>query len=133
MDQCELGKPESYFRLRMRSIAEWRRLETQIPGLHVNWCGGLIWDLPPAELDAYAAERAAWGYPIRRVGRDEILRLEPRLKAVPDHAYHVASEGMLEPLAATLALLADAESHGAQMIHGAGSNGFTRTVGASPA
>ena len=82
----------------------------------VNWCGGLTWDLPPAELDAYADERAAWGHPIQRVSRDEILALEPNLKDVPDHAYHVAGEGMLEPLAATQALLAAAQRQGADVL-----------------
>ena len=60
------GNPEPYFRLRMRSIAEWRRLAAEVPDLGVNWCGGLIYDLPEAELDAYAVQRAAWGHPIRR-------------------------------------------------------------------
>ncbi len=110
------GNPEPYFRLRMRSIAEWRQIESEVPGLAVNWCGGLIWDTPPADLDAYAAERAAWGHPIRRVNRDEILALEPTLREVPDHAYHVAGEGMLEPLAATQALLAAAQRLGAGIL-----------------
>ncbi|MFN4142634.1 NAD(P)/FAD-dependent oxidoreductase [Aestuariivirga sp.] len=110
------GNPEPYFRLRMASIARWRALQEEIPGLAIQWCGGLIWDLPPAELDAYAAERAAWGHPIRRVTRAEILALEPNLREVPEHAYHVAGEGMLEPLAATLALLEAAKAQGAEVL-----------------
>lgn len=112
------GNPEPYFRLRMRSIAEWRRLEKEVPGLHVNWCGGLIWDLPEAELDAYAQERADWGCPIRRVTRDEILGIEPNLTSVPDHAYHVAGEAMVEPLATAQALLAAARELGAEILSG---------------
>lgn len=111
------GNPEAYFRLRMRSIEEWKRLDAEVPGLRVNWCGGLIWDLEPEALDAYAKEREAWGHPIRRVSRDEILRIEPNLKSVPDHAYHVAGEGMIEPVAAALALLADARAHGAEVLN----------------
>lgn len=110
------GNPEPYFRLRMRAIAEWRRLVEQVPALSVNWCGGLIWDLPEAELAAYAAERAAWGHPIRRVSRQDILGLEPNLKDVPDHAWHVAGEGMLEPLAAAQALLQAAKALGAEVL-----------------
>jgi glycine/D-amino acid oxidase-like deaminating enzyme len=71
------GNPEPYFRLRMRSIDEWHRLEKDVPALRPNWCGGLIWDLPAAELDAYAEQRKAWGHPIRRVSREEILGMEP--------------------------------------------------------
>ncbi|WP_395688805.1 NAD(P)/FAD-dependent oxidoreductase [Aestuariivirga sp.] len=112
------GNPEPYFQLRMRSIAEWRRLAGEVPGLHVDWCGGLIWDLPPAELDAYAAERAAWGHPIRRVSRSEIGDIEPNLTQLPDHAYHVAGEGMLEPLATAQALLAAAQARGAEVMAG---------------
>ncbi len=110
------GNPEPYFRLRLRSIAEWHRLAGAIPALAVNWCGGLIWDLPETELDAYAAERAAWGHPIRRVSRTEILAIEPNLTAVPDHGYHVPGEGMVEPLAATETLLAAARALGAQIL-----------------
>jgi glycine/D-amino acid oxidase-like deaminating enzyme len=110
------GNPEPYFRLRMRSIAEWRRLAEEVPGLAVNWCGGLIWDVPAAELDAYAEERAAWGYPIRAVSRAEILAIEPNLITVPEHAYHVTGEGMVEPLAAAQALLEAARAKGAEIL-----------------
>jgi glycine/D-amino acid oxidase-like deaminating enzyme len=110
------GNPEPYFRLRMRSIAEWHRISAVVQGLSLNWCGGLIWDLPPDGLDTYAGERAAWGHPIRPVNRSEILRIEPNLTTVPDHALHVAGEGMVEPVAATLALLAAAEGLGAALL-----------------
>ncbi|MCA3572661.1 MAG: FAD-binding oxidoreductase, partial [Aestuariivirga sp.] len=110
------GNPEPYFRLRMRSMAEWRRLQGDVPDVGLDWCGGLIWDLPEPELAAYAADRAAWGHPIRRVNRAEILALEPHLKAVPDHAWHVAEEGKVEPLEAASALLAAAVALGAEVM-----------------
>ena len=111
------GNPESYFRLRERSMLEWRTMDREVPGLAVKWCGGLIWDLEPAALEAYAKEHASWGYGIRRVSRDEILRIEPNVKQVPDFAYHVAEEGMIEPLAAARAMLAGAVSLGARVHH----------------
>ena len=40
------GHPEDYVRLRMRSMEEWHRFAAEVPGLDVNWCGGLVWDLP---------------------------------------------------------------------------------------
>ncbi len=110
------GNPEPYFRLRMRSIEQWHVLEREVPGLNPRWCGGLIWDLPVPELDAYAAEREAWGHPIRRVTRAEILTIEPNLKDVPDHAYHVAGEGMVEPVAAAKALIEAAKEQGADVL-----------------
>ena len=110
------GNPEPYFRLRMRSVAAWRQLQGEVPDVGLDWCGGLIWDLPEPELAAYAEERAAWGHPIRRVSREEILALEPHLKYVPDYAWHVAEEGKVEPLAAATALLAAAKSRGAEVL-----------------
>jgi glycine/D-amino acid oxidase-like deaminating enzyme len=112
------GNPEPYFRLRIAAIADWHRLETEVASLRPDWCGGLIWDLPAADLDAYAEERRAWGYPIRRVSRADILAREPNLKNVPEHAYHVAEEGMVEPLAAALALLDAARALGAEILTG---------------
>ncbi|HLA01763.1 MAG TPA: FAD-binding oxidoreductase, partial [Aestuariivirga sp.] len=61
------GNPEVYFRLRARSMLEWQRIDRDVPGLDVSWCGGLIWDLPPDQLEAFAVEHISWGYGIRRV------------------------------------------------------------------
>ena len=110
------GNPEIYFRLRLRSMAEWRRLEAEIPDLRVAWLGGLLWDIPPDELETYAKEHSAWGYGIRRVDRAEAARIEPQLRHPPDFALHVAEEGSVEPLAAAQALLAAAQARGAKLI-----------------
>ena len=110
------GNPEPYFRLRMRSMAEWQRLAGEVPGLGLDWCGGLTWEATEAELEAFAAERAAWGHPIRRVSRAEILAIEPNLRNVPEHGYHVADEGKVEPLAAARALLGAARERGATLL-----------------
>jgi len=110
------GNPEPYFRLRHRSMTEWRRIDREIPGLFVNWCGGLIFDLPPDELEAFAATQSSWGYGIKRLGRSEILAIEPNLREVPDLAMHVAEEGMTEPLPAARAMLAGATALGARIV-----------------
>lgn len=110
------GNPVPYFRLRERSMLEWRRLDRDVPGLAVNWCGGLIFDLPPAELEAFAREHSSWGYGIRRVEADEIAALEPNLLSVPDFAYHVAEEGSVEPLATARAMLDGAKALGARVL-----------------
>ncbi|MER8592041.1 FAD-binding oxidoreductase [Mesorhizobium sp. M1182] len=112
------GNPEVYFRLRIRSMAEWTRLANEVPGIPLQWCGGLCWDLPRAELEAYAAEHAAWGYGIERVDRAGAARIEPNLTELPDFALYVAEEGVAEPVAATQALLADAERRGARIVAG---------------
>lgn len=109
------GNPEPYFRLRIRAMAEWRRLADEVPAIRVHWVGGLLWDLPPAELEAYAVEHKAWGYGIDRVDAATIARLEPAVAAPPDFALHVAAEGALDPLATAQALLAAAARRGADL------------------
>ncbi len=110
------GNPEPYFRLRTRAMAEWSRLAQDLPGLPLRWCGGLCWDLHGADLETYAAEHSAWGYGIERVDRASAARIEPNLAELPDFALHVAEEGVTEPVAATKALLADAERRGVRII-----------------
>ncbi|AZO59978.1 MAG: FAD-dependent oxidoreductase [Mesorhizobium sp.] len=112
------GNPETYFRLRIRAMNEWKRLANDLPGLPLAWCGGLCWDLPADKLKAYAAEHASWGYGIERVGREQAARIEPNLTELPDFALHVAEEGVAEPVATATALLADAERRGARLITG---------------
>jgi glycine/D-amino acid oxidase-like deaminating enzyme len=110
------GNPEVYFRLRERAMLEWRRIDKDVPGLQVDWCGGLLWDLPAEKLEEYAREHSAWGYGVRRVGRADVLRIEPNIKQPPDFALHVASEGKVEPLAAALAFLGGAEAMGTTVL-----------------
>ncbi|MBI2254779.1 MAG: FAD-binding oxidoreductase [Proteobacteria bacterium] len=109
------GNPEPYFRLRLRAMAEWKRLSREVPAIRLHWVGGLLYDMAPDELDAYADQHGSWGYGIRRVDATEIGRLEPALTAAPAMALHVAEEGALEPLAAAQGLLAAAIGLGAAL------------------
>lgn len=113
------GNPEIYFRLRIRAMAEWKRLAKDVPGLPLAWCGGLCFDLPPDRLEAYAAEHSSWGYGIERVDAKRAGEIEPNLVAPPDFAVYVAEEGVAEPVTTAKALLADAERLGARVIGGA--------------
>ncbi|TPI71342.1 FAD-binding oxidoreductase [Mesorhizobium sp. B3-1-3] len=112
------GNPEPYFRLRIRAMAEWKRLANDLSGLPLAWCGGLCWDLRADELETYAAEHSSWGYGIARVGREQAARIEPNLAELPAFALYVAEEGVAEPVATTKALLADAERRGARIVTG---------------
>ncbi|MER9595543.1 FAD-binding oxidoreductase [Mesorhizobium sp. M0244] len=112
------GNPEPYFRLRIRSMAEWRRLANEVPGIPLQWCGGLRWDLQRAELETYAAEHSSWGYGIERVDHAGAARIEPNVTELPDFALYVAEEGVAEPVAATQALLTEAERRGARLLMG---------------
>lgn len=110
------GNPEPYFHLRRRAMREWTRLAGEVASIELAWTGGLIWDMPAAELNAFEALHAGWGYDIRRVGLAEAHAIEPNLLQPPETALHVAEEGMVEPVGATLALLAAAERLGARRL-----------------
>ncbi len=112
------GNPETYFRLRSRSMREWSRLAAELPSVGLSWCGGLCWDMPRADLEAYAAQHAGWGYGIRLVDGADALRIEPALAEPPALAVHVAEEGVVEPGAAVTALLGDAVARGAVLRTG---------------
>jgi len=113
---ASFGNPEPYFRLRRESMREWQRLASAIGDLHPVWPGSLFWGRPTAELEAFATQHAAWGYGVRRVSRGEVAAIEPHLLSPPELAIHAAEEGVVEPLAATQALLAAAERLGATVI-----------------
>ncbi|APO76302.1 FAD dependent oxidoreductase protein [Rhizobium etli 8C-3] len=110
------GNPEFYFRFRRRSMAQWKRLAAELPGMPLSWCGGICWDLPRDQLEAFAKEHGGWGYGVSRIERSEISRREPYLENAPDFALAVAEEGAVEPVAAARMMLADAEARGAKFI-----------------
>lgn len=112
------GNPEPYFRLRWRSIQEWRRLGAELPDLRVDWAGGLLWDLAAEKIPAYVESHAAWGYDIRLVDGAEAARLEPGLATLPQIAAHASSEGAVEPAEAARVLLAAAVARGADFRAG---------------
>jgi glycine/D-amino acid oxidase-like deaminating enzyme len=99
------GNAEPYFRFRHRSMQMWRELAGRVRAVGLTCCGAICWDLPPEALRAFAAEHGGWGYGIRAVNADEIRGLEPSLRRVPEHALHVAEEGVVEPHVASAALL----------------------------
>jgi glycine/D-amino acid oxidase-like deaminating enzyme len=110
------GNPEFYYRFRKHAMAEWKRLAGELPDLPIGWCGGLCWDLPREQLDAYAAQHGGWGYGIRSVDRQESAVIEPELINPPDFALHIAEEGAIEPTAAANLILADAFRYGATFL-----------------
>jgi len=109
------GNPEPYFRLRIRAMAEWKRLAADVPAVRPHWVGGLLYDLPHDDLVSYATQHTRWGYGIHEVGAIEAAQIEPALKIPPAFAVHVPEEGALEPAAAAQALLADSIRYGAEL------------------
>jgi glycine/D-amino acid oxidase-like deaminating enzyme len=110
---ASFGNPEPYFRLRRQAMQEWRRLAAAVPEVRLAWVGSLFWGRSAAEMEAFATQHAAWGYGLRCVSRAEAAKIEPHLVSPPDIAVHAVEEGVVEPLAATLALLAAARDLGA--------------------
>ena len=92
------GNPPEYVSLRMRSMAEWRKLQSVHRDLSVNWCGGLSWDLPEVELREFSVQHEALGYGTKQVGQAEMRELEPSLNMPPDLGVYVAGEGAIEPV-----------------------------------
>src|ERR1700693_4903714 len=110
------GNPEPYFRLRIRAMDDWHRLEREVSDLHVGWVGSLLWELPPEDLKDFQAGHSAWGYDVRIVERAEIHRIEPHLADPPKFAVHAPIEGAVKPLATSRALLAGADARGTKVI-----------------
>ncbi len=95
--------------LRASVIDDYRRLERDVPGVQVQWCGSLTWGrqrFPDAD----------------ELGPDEELvddaavrRLEPRLRQPPPRALHRPTDGAVDPVAVTAALVDAAGDDGAQV------------------
>jgi glycine/D-amino acid oxidase-like deaminating enzyme len=110
------GNPEPYFRLRVQSLLEYRRLDGETGGrLGVKWGGSLLWDPDAGDLSAYIAGHQAWGYGLRGVDREAFRALEPQVADPPEFAVFAALEGSLDAARATRALLASAARHGADL------------------
>ena len=109
------GNSNSYFNFRRRSMVEWRRLAEEVPAVGLRWPGGLIGICrsPISKPTRSSMVLGAMAY--RRVTRGEVLAIEPGLLDPPQFALHVAEEGVVEPLDATLALLEAAKSRGASL------------------
>src|SRR3954469_2041718 len=56
------GNPRDYFRLLTRSMREWKRLGDEIPGLRVDWCGSLCWDIAGEARETFIREHSSWDY-----------------------------------------------------------------------
>ena len=106
------GEPDPIAQLRGAAIEEYRRLETQLPGLEIRWTGALSYSaMPNGALQASASQVSA-----NLVSRSQILDLEPNLKNPPQSALYAAEEGALDAVAATHALIAGAKAFGAKIL-----------------
>ncbi|MGW1023746.1 NAD(P)/FAD-dependent oxidoreductase [Streptomyces sp. NPDC002577] len=101
--------------LRGSVLADYRRLEAELPGVAVRWTGSLVWSdgsVRPGE-----GPRPGPGQYV--VGRREIAELEPNLRIPPEQAVYTPTDGGVDPVAMTVALVDAARALGARVVHGA--------------
>ncbi|NHZ91799.1 FAD-dependent oxidoreductase [Massilia sp. CCM 8733] len=104
--------PDPIAQLRGAAISEYRRLETQLPGLKIQWTGALSYGLNAGE--SMHAETMRPGTVL--VSRSRITQLEPNLRKPPVQAVYAPEQGALDAVAATHALIAGAREHGATIL-----------------
>ncbi|GAB2904596.1 NAD(P)/FAD-dependent oxidoreductase [Streptomyces mayteni] len=97
--------------LRGSVLADYRRLETELPSVAVRWTGSLAWN------DAQAMRNSRLGSGRFWVGGSDFATLEPNLRRPPERAIHIPSDGGVDPTVLTNALVDAARAHGATVIH----------------
>ncbi|MFF1594105.1 NAD(P)/FAD-dependent oxidoreductase [Streptomyces sp. NPDC058286] len=96
--------------LREHVLADYRRLENELPHLTVRRTGSLTWADTPAQDSRPGPGQF-------RIGRSDIAALEPNLRHPPDQALHTPSDAGIDPTAMTHVLVAAAGAHGATVLH----------------
>ncbi|WP_419711013.1 NAD(P)/FAD-dependent oxidoreductase [Pseudomonas sp. NFX224] len=105
-------EPDPIAQLRGSAIKEYHRLETQLPGLEIQWTGALSYSVTAIGAPPLSAHQAS----ANLVSRSQILNLEPNLKNPPQSAVYEAGQGALDAVAATHALIAGAQAYGAKIL-----------------
>jgi glycine/D-amino acid oxidase-like deaminating enzyme len=93
--------------LRAGVLADYHRLETEIPGVTVRWTGSLDWT---------GARREDRGR--QWIERPQIQALEPHLHAVPERALYAPTDGGVDPVGVTMAMVDCARRLGARVVMG---------------
>ncbi|KJR86523.1 D-amino acid oxidase protein [Sporothrix schenckii 1099-18] len=118
------GNVRPYYELRRRSMAVWRKLASDVPGLDglVRWHGTIQWNKPADELAAFIDEHTRWGYTLDKVTDEDITRLEPGLSDAAEirpaagWAVRAPDEGTVEPALAAQLFVEQAKAKGAQVV-----------------
>jgi D-hydroxyproline dehydrogenase subunit beta len=102
-----------HYHLRHEGLAAHRRLTGAIPGLPTSWPGCLWYEATGEALDETAADLAALGYKVQRLGRTQIAQRLPALGPVPETALFFPEEGVSDPAVLARALIS---ASGVQVI-----------------
>jgi glycine/D-amino acid oxidase-like deaminating enzyme len=107
--------------------ADYRRLAAEVPGVTVRWSGSLRWTdgSEPGPGQTWA-------------GRTEIAALEPHLRRPPARAVHTPTDGGVDPVRTTRALVDAARALGAEVVLGSAvtsvrADGVRSSAGRHPA
>ena len=93
--------------LRSTAAEEYRRLETELPGLPVTWSGSLSWGAEDTPSEAGPAQEI--------VDAATVATLEPNLRQPPAWAVWAPGDGAVDPVGVTERLVEGARAHGVQV------------------
>jgi len=113
--------PPEQLLLRREVLADYRRLEHELPGVRVRWTGSLSWgaDGPgPIDGDGEGGDGDGDGGDGRLVDAAEVARVEPALRRLPARAAFQGRDGAVDPVAVTHALVDGMRGHGGQLWTG---------------
>ena len=114
-------QPFAYHTLNKLGVWAYHLLQQELPGLPVEWGGGLQWHVDEAraeQLRRQLRQLEAWGYDVRSVSEAEFHSLEPDFRPGNILAASFAEqEGFANPTALTEVFLKKAREAGAEVIY----------------
>ncbi len=117
---AEADVPDASAALRRSVVADYRRLQEELRGLQVRWTGSLRWGGSASGDDIELASDE------RLVDGAQVRQLEPALRVPPARALHKTSDGAVDAVAVTEALVTGARDHGAELMVGVAVIGLRR-------
>lgn len=102
--------------LRDSVLTDYRRLEAEVHGMAIRWSGSLVWTDTSVRLSK-GTQLASGQYWIER---NEVAALEPNLEKLPERAIYTLTDGGIDPVQSTEALIHAARALGARVVLGSG-------------
>ncbi len=99
--------------LRGGVLQQWRRLEEELAGVRVRWTGSLSWEAGRSSPSSVAAG-GAWDGEV--LSAAQVAGLEPNLREPPTWAVRSCSDGAVDPVAVTEALVRGTCGHGGHVL-----------------
>jgi glycine/D-amino acid oxidase-like deaminating enzyme len=100
--------------LRGAIMEDYRRLQRDVPGIHVRWCGSLSFNGSGAPDGSGAGVDPGPGLQV--LDASQVAALEPNLREPPARAIYASGDGGVDPRRMTLALVRAARDRGAEVV-----------------